>query len=122
MKPIIRVIIRWVARVWAALMAALILFIFIGESVTDGIGPLFHLTVREVLMMVAFLTVLVGLTLGWKRELLGGWLIVGAMLAFYLLDFAFSGTFPRGASFLLIALAGILNLILAYTKNRVNQN
>jgi hypothetical protein len=120
MNQITRQILRWVARVWAALMAALILFIFIGDAVTDGVGPMFQLDAREMLLMAAFLTVFVGLILAWKWERLGGWLIVGGMAAFYFLDFAFSGSFPRGATFFMIALPGILYLILNYSKKQVN--
>ncbi len=109
---------RWFARIWAALMAAMILFIFVGDAAVDGIGPIFHLTYRETVMMAAFLIVFVGLILAWKWERLGGWMIVGGMLAFYLLDLAFSGTFPRGATFLIIALPGILFLISYYTSNK----
>ncbi len=112
-----RKILRWIARIWAALMAAMILFMFIGNTAMDGIGPIFYLTFRETLMMVAFLVVFVGLILAWKRECLGGWMIVGGMLAFYVLNFAFSGTFPRGATFFIIALPGILFLISYYASN-----
>jgi len=121
-NQITRQILRWIARVWAALMTALIMFIFIGDALADGIGPIFNLTVREILMMVAFLTVFVGLILAWKWERLGGWLIVGGMVAFYIIDFVSSGTFPRGGTFLMIALPGILYLVLAYTGYQKNQD
>lgn len=114
-----RLILRWIARIWAALMTALILFIFIGNAAADGIGPIFQLSFQEILMMVAFLVVFVGLILAWNWECLGGWMIVGGMLAFYLLDYVFSGTFPRGATFLLIALPGILFLVSYYTSKKL---
>jgi len=114
-----RKILRWIARIWAALMAAMILFIFIGNAAADGIGPIFHLTFRETLMMVAFLIVFAGLILAWKWERLGGWMIIGGMAAFYILDFAFSGDFPRGPFFLIIALPGILFLISYYASNKI---
>ncbi len=118
MNTKMRKILRWIARIWASLMAAMILFIFIGDAAADGIGPIFHLTFREILMMAAFLIVFVGLVLAWKWERLGGWMIVGGMLAFYSLDFAFSGAFPRGATFLIIAMPGILFLISFYANNK----
>jgi len=77
MNPKTRKIIRWIARIWAAFMAAMILFIFIGNAAVDGIGPIFHLTFRESLMMAAFVIVFVGLILAWKWECLGGWTIIG---------------------------------------------
>jgi hypothetical protein len=62
-------------------------------------------------MMIAFFAVWLGLVLGWKWELLGGALAVGGLVAFYLLDFLFSGTFPRGPFFLIIASPGVLFLL-----------
>jgi hypothetical protein len=40
--------------------------------------------------------------------MLDGSLIVGGMVAFYLLDFLFSGTFPGGPFLLVIFLPGLL--------------
>jgi len=110
-------IVRWVARVLAALMAAFIAFMFAGNAVTDGIGPLFKMTLRELLMMAAFVAVFLGLILGWKREKLGGWLVVVGMVLFYMFDFAFSGNIPRGPFFALIALPGILFMLAGYSKD-----
>ncbi len=110
-------IIRWTSRILAALLAALILLIFIGEAVAGGLGPLSVLTLREKLMMAAFSTAFLGLILGWSREKLGGWLVVGGIAAFYLLDLAFSGTFPRGATFLLIVFPGLLYLFSGYSNS-----
>ena len=109
-------IVHWTARILAALMAGLILIVFIGEAGQDGIGSLSVLTLRETLMMVAFTIAFLGLILGWLWEILGGWFVVLGMTAFYLLDFAFSGTFPRGVTFLLIALPGLLYLFSGYSQ------
>lgn len=107
-------VIFWTARILAALMAILILVIFIGEAFGEGLGPLTDLTLREQLMMAAFFTAFLGLILGWIREALGGWLVVGGMTAFYLLDLLFSGSFPQGGTFLLIVLPGLLYLVTGY--------
>jgi len=109
-------IIRWTSRILAALLAALILLIFIGEAATGGLGLLNQLTLREKMMMAAFFTAFLGLILGWLREKLGGWLVVGGIAAFYLLDLAFSGTFPRGVTFLLIVIPGLLYLFSGYSN------
>jgi hypothetical protein len=61
-------------------------------------------------MMVAFAVAWLGLLLGWKWELAGGLLTVCGVAAFYLLDYLFSGTFPRGPFFLLLASPGLLFL------------
>ncbi len=112
-------IIRWTARIWSALMAALILIIFIGDAVAEGIGPLFGLSLRDILMMVAFFIVFLGLILGWKWERLAGYLIVGGMVAFYLVDFLLSEDFPRGPTFLMIAFPGFLYLLASLRKDAV---
>ena len=113
-------VIRWIARVLAALMVAFIAFMFVGNAATDGIGPLFDMNAREILMMVSFVVVFLGLILGWKREKLGGWLVVGGMVLFYLFDFTFSGTFPRGPFFPMIALPGILFLFSGYSPKSIS--
>jgi len=118
MSPQTRKIIRWIARVWAALMAAFILFMTIGEAALEGFGPIFHLAFWESLMVGAFSIVFTGLILAWKWERLGGWLIIGGMAAFYLLNLIFSGDFPRGPFFVIIALPGILFLISYYTRKK----
>jgi hypothetical protein len=103
-------VVRWIARVFSGIMAALILVISVGEALTEGYEPILHLTVRETVMMVAFVVVWLGLLLGWKWELTGGLLTVCGMAAFYLVDYLFSGTFPRGPFFFIIAFPGLLFL------------
>lgn len=107
-------ILRWIARIWAALMAGSVLFIFIAHIVGDGIGSLSGFTARDALMMPSMLITIIGLVVAWKWERVGGWMTVGGMLAFYLFDFLFTGTFPQGGSFLLIAFPGLLFLLLTY--------
>lgn len=104
---------RRIARIWSALAAGMILVIFAGDAFVDGLGPVLKLTTRETLMMVALACLWLGLVLGWLRELAGGLLTIGSALAFYLFDFAFSGTFPRGPFFLLFAAPGLLYIYCA---------
>lgn len=74
--------IRWIARIGAALMAGMILIIFIGEGISEGFGPLLQMSLRETAMMAVFIIVFLGLILGWRWEMLGGSLIVGGMALF----------------------------------------
>lgn len=111
-------IIRWTARILGSLMAAFIAFMFAGNAASEGIEPLLGLSLREFLMMAAFMIVFLGLVLGWKVEKLAGWLVIGGMVLFYAFDFAFSGTFPRGFFFPLIALPGVLFLVVGYVKGK----
>jgi len=103
-------VVRWIARISSGLTAALILLIFIGEGLAEGFEPILYLSVRETAMMVAFVTVWVGLLLGWKWELYGGLLTVCGVVAFYLLDYLFSDTLPRGPFFLIFASPSLLFL------------
>jgi len=87
-------VVRWIARISAGFAAALILLIFIGEGLTEGFEPLLHMSIRETLMMVAFIALWLGLLLGWKWELYGGLLTICGITAFYLVDYLFTGTLP----------------------------
>lgn len=111
-------IVRWVARGSSALAAALILLFFIGDGLAEGLEPLLHLTAREAAMMVAFVASWLGLLLGWKWELAGGLFTVCGLAAFYLLDYLFSGTFPRGPFFLILASPGLLSLLCGLQARR----
>jgi len=103
-------VVRWIARISSGFSAALILIIFIGEGLTEGFEPLLHMSVRETLMMVAFIALWLGLLLGWKWELYGGLLTACGIAAFYLVDYLFSGTFPRGPYILIFASPSLLFL------------
>jgi len=122
MNPKTRKIIRSIARIWSGLMVAFMLFMFIAHIIEDGIGPVIDFSVRDALMMISMICSVIGLGLAWKWERLGGWMTVGGMLAFYLFDYIFSGDFPRGPVFLIIAFPGILFLILTYTVNLEDQS
>ena len=104
-------IIRWIGRAWAALMVTFMLFMFIAHIIEDGIGPALNFSLRDSTMMVSMVISVLGLALAWKWERLGGILALGGMVAFYILDFAFTGTFPRGPVFLIIAFPGVLFLL-----------
>ena len=106
--------IRWIARIWASLMVAFMLFMFGAHIIDDGIGPLDIFDIRDALMMLALITSLTGLAVGWKNERLGGWMAVGGMAAFFLINFFFTGAFPVMVTFLIIAFPGLLFLLLSY--------
>ena len=103
-------VVRWIARVSAGIAAALILLLFIGEGLIGGFEPLLHMTIRETLMMAAFVAVWLGLLLGWKWELYGGLFTACGVAAFYLVAYLFSGTLPGVLLPLIFALPGLLYL------------
>jgi hypothetical protein len=111
-------VVRWIARISSGFAAALILLIFIGEGLTEGFEPLLHMSVRETLMMVAFVAVWLGLLLGWKWELYGGLLTACGVAAFYLVDYLFSGTLPRVPFPLIVASPSLLLLYCGFQTRK----
>ena len=101
-------VLRWTARVLAALMAGLVLLFLIGE----GFHPS-RLKPSEWTLMVPFFVTWLGLCLGWRWEGLGGLLVVAGMGSFYFIHFAQTGfgRFPNGFAFPLLAAPGILFLL-----------
>ena len=110
--------IRWVARITAALMVTLTLLIFVGEGLSEGFQPLLNMTARETAMMVSFIAVWLGLLLAWKWEAVGGLLTVLGSMAFYAINYLFSGYFPRGPFFLILASPSLLFLYCAYKSGK----
>jgi hypothetical protein len=99
-------VIRWIARILGLLSLAFILIFFFGEA--DFSEPL-HLDPRELIMIVFFpLGVILGNLLGWWREGLGAIITISSLAAFYLADLIFTGTWPSGPFFALLASPGIL--------------
>ena len=111
-------VVRWIARVSSGFAAALILLIFIGEGLTEGFEPLLHLSVRETVMMVAFVAVWLGLLLGWKWEFFGGLLTACGVAAFYLVDYLFSGTLLRVPFPLIFASPSLLFLYCGFQTRK----
>ncbi|MBI9046210.1 MAG: hypothetical protein JEZ06_17080 [Anaerolineaceae bacterium] len=111
-------IVRWISRILAVLSSLFILITLIAHGINDGFGPLPHLTLRETLMMAAFGMIWIGLMIGWKWELAGGILVLGGFFFFYVLDFLFSGTFPRGPIFFMLAAPGIGYFYYGMVKRR----
>lgn len=103
-------LIRRIARVGSILSVSLILFIFIGELVSEPSTEPLRLTLRETFMTIAFFVLFIGLPLSWKWELLGSILILGGLIVFYMLDYIFSGTLPQGPWFFILASPGGLFL------------
>jgi hypothetical protein len=101
-------ILRWIARVWSILsIGMLVLFVF-GEGFEAKPSS------AELVGLMFFpLGVIMGMILGWWREMLGGLVAVGSLAAFYLWNFLQSGCLPLGPWFLLVVMPGFLFLISA---------
>jgi hypothetical protein len=98
--------IRWIARLLSAFFVGVVILIFIGER----FNPL-KLSAPEVVQMIFFWTCCMGMLVGWRWELTGGCIATGAMVLFYITEYAITGRFPHGLAFRLLLLAGILFIL-----------
>lgn len=100
---------RWVARAWSVLNVLIIFLFAIGQSLRP-VGPV--PTIQEWIGLALWpVGVAAGLLLAWLRELLGGFLAIGCLVAFYIWNLLRSGHLPRGPFFLLIAAPAFVFLL-----------
>jgi hypothetical protein len=98
--------VRWISRILGLLLVVLCLVLMIGQQ----FNPL-GLKGHEIAQAASLLVALVGMILLWRRQLLGGALVVAGMGLFYAINFAASGRLPTGYVFPLCFLPGILALV-----------
>ena len=111
-------ILRWTARITSGIAALIILMFFLGEDFEEGYQQLLLLSPMNLLLMVAFFALWLGLILGWKWELHGGLITICGLAAFYLINYLFAGSFPRSPYFLIFASPGFLYLYLGIACRR----
>lgn len=97
-----------VARIFAGLLAGLVLLIIVGEGPPNP----FKQSVSVMLELFAVIVMLIGCLLGWKWPGLGGLLIIGGTIVFHIFEksLLLSGALP------LFDLAGILYLLSWFLK------
>jgi hypothetical protein len=103
---------RWAARALGTFLLLLVLVFTIGEG-PPTLSSVRSASFNEALAMLAFLLMLTGLALLWKREGPGGALTLAGFLVFL----AISG-FRVGPVFLLFPVAGVLG-VLAWWSGRL---
>ena len=107
---------RWVARAWSILNILIIFLFAIGESLRP-IGPV--PTYKEWIGLALWpVGVAIGLLTSWLRELLGGMLALGCLIAFYIWNLFRSGHLPRGPFFFLIAAPALVFILAAALSPR----
>jgi len=99
--------IRWTGRVLATLCFLLLAFMFAFE----GLPNIFRHGAAEALRSLALVVTLVGFVLGWFWELVGGVLVVGGMILFYIFSLLGAGGLPRSPYFLALLVPGVLFLV-----------
>jgi hypothetical protein len=102
---------RWLARLTSLASIGLLAAFAFGEPGTP--------TAREWLVLAFFPGgVVLGMVLGWWRELIGGTVAVLSLAAFYACMFALSGRVPGGPYFALFSLPGALFLAAGLAARR----
>ena len=97
-------LILWGGRILSLLVVGMALVMFVREG---GFDPR-RLSLVEGVEMVLFWSVCAGLLLAWRWAGLGGAVSILCVLLFYLIEFAGSGSFPRGWALVLMAVPGLL--------------
>jgi hypothetical protein len=106
--------IRWTARIWSIVSIGLVLAFLVGE----GFDPAKFKATEWLLFLFFPVGISVGMILSWWREGFGGIITVGSLLVFYMVDFAISGSLPRGWALLVFAAPGFLFLVCWYWSRK----
>ncbi|MDJ0836079.1 MAG: hypothetical protein QNK37_06145 [Acidobacteriota bacterium] len=99
-------VLRYLARIPAALLALLVLTFAVGERLDVTV-----LTAKESLLMSFMFVMWIGLILGWLRENLGGILVLAGFAAFYITEWVTRGSVPFSWVFMLFPVCGLLYLL-----------
>jgi len=103
-------VLRWIARGYAAISALVILLLFYGEIRSFGFDSLLPLSKLETLMMVMVWVMWAGLLIGWKSERWGAGLILGGFILFCIPDLVDSGSLPGAMFFVFYLIPGVMYL------------
>ncbi len=108
---------RWTGRLTGLASVGILALFMIGE----GFDPT-RLRGTEALLHVFFpFGLILGLVLGWRRELLGGSIALLGLAGFYALHLVFSGRFPRGWAFAVLASPALVLLASAFVHRLAGQ-
>ncbi len=112
-------LIRWLARIISISFIGLLALFFIGEG---NINEFMHLSTNEILLML-FVPILfaIGGIISWKRELLGGILILASVIGFNIVDIIASKRFTGEIEFAFIIAPGVLFILAGKYCNNKNQ-
>ena len=110
----LRLLLRWSARATSAFAVAMLL----GGVFATGLDPA-ALAPREWILMLFFLWTAVGMVLAWRWEARGATLSLAGLVGFHLVEWAGSGSWPRGWAFPALAVPGLLFLASAWCGRRL---
>ncbi len=109
-------LIRWIARLWSVASILIFLLLCVGEGIhytgsMQWLGFLFYPV-----------GVSIGMILAWKREVLGGSITTGCLIAYYIVHFATAGVLPKGWGWLVLAAPGFLFLLCGFRRDRTSKS
>lgn len=111
-------VLRWITRVIGILIVLLFLVFFIGEA--DFSQPV-SLTLPEMLSILCIpVLLIIGIVIAWKKEVLGGIIILASVLIFNLIWYIAEG-FSFELEFGIFMLLGLLYIICGVADRRLNE-
>ena len=103
-------VLRWTGRILGLAIVALVAWFSIAHVIAgEGPNP-FAMSASELGLAVTLLGAVAGMMIGWRREQVGGILIVGSMILFFAIDRFATGSWPRGWVLSSFLVPGILYL------------
>lgn len=97
-------------RFFAHLFSILLIFVVLLLAIGEGFPGQTDLNTRDLLMIFSLLVMLGGLLTAWKREGLGGIMILAGFSIFFIVNSLFTNPLRLGFFFLLFPLTGIMYL------------
>ena len=108
-------VVRWIARTWSIVTIVLVFAFIIGE----GFNPK-QLVLTEWFGFIFFpVGICLGLIVAWWKEGLGAIIVVSSLLAFYIVNFATAGTFPKGWAWEAFTFPGFLFAFCWYRSRNI---
>ena len=116
MQGVLTLLIRWIARIWSIASIGLVLLFIAGEG-NNPANLMDWLTFLFFPFGICF-----GMVLAWWREGFGGGITIGSLIAFYLIRFVTTGSFPKGWAWLAFAFPGFLFLLFWYRSRKLGMS
>ncbi len=112
-------VIRWATRILSILTALLFLVFFFGEA-DFTTAP--SLSVAEwVMIFFEPVMLLVGMAIAWKREMLGGIIVIASVVLFNIISMIASGRFGFELELGIFIVIGFGFLFCGFAENRLNE-
>jgi hypothetical protein len=111
-------IIRWITRIFSILTALLFLVFFIGEADFSTVNTIAF--GEWVMIFFEPVLLIIGMAIAWKREMLGGIIVVASVLLFNIVSMIMSGRFGFGLDLGIFIVIGFGFMFCAFATNRLS--